>query len=175
MTDLTLEQWRELRGKAYFAALLGATWHAQPNDLIGGHCVMPVPHPPSCGIPEAADFCHELTAVHIAELHNAALAARGNAIDPGLIRWCGWPGCFSSYNAVTGPTTPGWKRANSPDLVLCGPHANLGHFPHLVLGGDQFTIRPTCICGVQDESRRATLGDLTRWWQKHVEDVPDGR
>jgi hypothetical protein len=180
VNDLTLDQWRELRGKAYIAALLGSTWYAQPNDLIGGHCVMPVDQPPSSGHPEAADFCHELVAVHIAELHNAALAARGAAIDPGLVRWCGWPGCFSSYNAATGPTTPGWKRVNSPDLVLCGPHASRGHFPRSVLDVERFTVRPACSCGVQDEPRDATHGDLNRWWrtcwwQTHVEGLPDGR
>jgi hypothetical protein len=171
MNDLTLDQWRGLRGKAYIAALLSAHWYAQPNDLIGGHCVMPVPQPPSCGIPDAADFCHELIAVHIAELHNAAVAARPNQIHSGLLRWCGWPDCFNSYSAATGPTTPGWKRVHSPSLVLCPPHAEAGHLPQLVLGSDQFVIRPTCSCGTWVAERKMTLGDLERWWREHVTDV----
>lgn len=172
MNDMTLDQWRGLRGDAMTAALLRATWYPQPEDTIGGHCVMPVPRPPSSGYPYAADFCHELIAVHIAELHNAALAASDNRIDPGLLRWCGWPGCFSAYSAATGPTTPGWKRVNSPSIVLCGPHAERGHFPQLVLGSDRFFIRPTCTCGSWVPERKGTLGDLERWWREHIELLP---
>jgi hypothetical protein len=171
MNDLTLDQWRELRGKAHVAALLGATWYAQPEDTIGGYCVMPVPRPPSSGYPYAADFCDALVAVHIAELHNAGLAARGNRIDPGLLRWCAWPECFSSYSAAVGPATPGWKRVNSPDVILCPPHAEAGHLPQLVLGSDRFVIRPTCSCGIWVAERKMTLGDLERWWREHVMDV----
>jgi hypothetical protein len=49
------------------------SWFAQPNDLIGGWCVMPIPKPPSCGVAEVADFCREEVARHVAELHNAWL------------------------------------------------------------------------------------------------------
>lgn len=170
MNSLTLDQWRELRGKAFVAALLAATWYAQPEDTIGGYCVMPVPRPPSSGYPYAADFCTELIAVHIAELHNAALAAADNRIDPGLLRWCAWPGCFSSYSAAVGPTCRGWKRVHSPSMVLCPPHAEAGHLPQLVLGTDQFVIRPTCTCGTWVAERKMTLGGLETWWREHVED-----
>ncbi len=168
----TLAEWRELRGDKFVSALLGAAWYPQPEDTIGGHCVMPVPRPPSSGFPYAADFCSELVAVHIAELHNAALAAKDKQVDPGLLRWCGWPGCFSSYNAATGPTSPGWVRVMSPSMVICPPHAERGHRPQLVLGSDQFCIRPTCTCGSWVPERKATLGDLERWWWHHIESLP---
>jgi len=174
VTDLTLDQWRRLRGHAFVAALLAARWHPQPNDLIGGHCVMPVPQPPSSGFPDAADFCSELVAVHIAELHNAALAARERAVEPEMLRWCGWPGCFSSYNAATGPTTPGWKRVTSPDVALCGPHAKLGHFPKLVTipGDSPYAVVPTCTCGEQGRPGLFNQGQIRNWWAGHVEQVP---
>jgi putative hydrolase of HD superfamily len=142
---------------------------ARMTELLTGIAAGLKGDPPSLTMHDWAD----LPAL-AATMRDAAQAARDAAPDPGLIRWCGWPGCFSSYNAATGPTTRDWKRVNSPDLVLCGPHASLGHFPQLVLGSDQF-IRPTCTCGTSAEERRMTLGDLALWWREHVEDVPDGR
>ena len=50
---------------------LRAKWYAQPNDLIGGWCVMPVDKTPGeANIPEVADFTTEELAKHIAMLHN---------------------------------------------------------------------------------------------------------
>lgn len=46
-------------------------WYAQPNDLIGGWCVMPVDATPGVSnMPEVADFTTEQAARHIAFLHN---------------------------------------------------------------------------------------------------------
>lgn len=45
-------------------------WFAQPNDLVGGWCVMPVDEPPSYGVMEVADFTTREAAEHIAKLHN---------------------------------------------------------------------------------------------------------
>ncbi len=54
---------------------LKATWHAKPNDLIGGWCVMDVDHTPAlAGRPEIADFTIRAHAEHIADLHNERLA-----------------------------------------------------------------------------------------------------
>jgi hypothetical protein len=57
------------------AELLAATWYAQPNDLIGGWCVMDVAQTPGAASrPEVADFTSQTLAAHIADLHNQHLA-----------------------------------------------------------------------------------------------------
>lgn len=57
------------------AELLAATWYAQPNDLIGGWCVMDVAQTPgTANRPEVADFTSQALAAHIADLHNQHLA-----------------------------------------------------------------------------------------------------
>jgi hypothetical protein len=52
---------------------LTVPWYAQPDDLIGGWCVMLTDDPPSAGGIQVADFCHEGAARHVAELHNGWL------------------------------------------------------------------------------------------------------
>lgn len=69
----TLTEWRALRGPGMVDALMAARWYPQPNDLIGGWCVMPVDQPPSAGYPEVAETMSEDVARHIADLHNATL------------------------------------------------------------------------------------------------------
>jgi hypothetical protein len=50
---------------------LGVTWYAQPNDILGGWCVMPVDKPPGeAKIQEVADVVDETTARHLADIHN---------------------------------------------------------------------------------------------------------
>lgn len=73
-TGSTAQDGRRAAVQAWEASTLAAAWYAQPNDLIGGWCVMPSDQPPSSGGPEVADFCTERIAGHIAELHNASLA-----------------------------------------------------------------------------------------------------
>lgn len=46
-------------------------WHAVPDDLVGGWCVMPLDEPPSLGVQPAANFATRELAEHIARLHNA--------------------------------------------------------------------------------------------------------
>jgi hypothetical protein len=172
---MTLDQWRELRGPAYVAALLDAPWYARANDLIGGWCVMPAPVPPSSGLPEAADFCSAPVAAHIAEAHNLIRELRGQRVDPEMLRWCAWPGCFCAYHAATGPTLNGWTRSSSPDVVLCPPHSEAGHRPQLVpaeRGNPVAGIIPTCSCGTTDEPASLNLGELRAWWERHVEGIP---
>jgi hypothetical protein len=71
------------------ADVLGVPWYAQPNDLIGGWCVMLSDEPPSFGGNEIADFCSEEVARHIAELHNAHLAAAAVPGPGGVPGSCG--------------------------------------------------------------------------------------
>lgn len=56
---------------------LTTTWYAQPDDLIGGWCVMPSEQPPSAGGPQLADFTSQQIAEHVAGLHNEWLEGPG--------------------------------------------------------------------------------------------------
>jgi hypothetical protein len=53
------------------AADLGVRWHAMPDDMIGGWCVMRSEKPPSQGGYQIASFISQEMTEHIAELHNA--------------------------------------------------------------------------------------------------------
>lgn len=52
---------------------LRAPWYPQPNDLIGGWCLMLVDDPPSQGGLMVGDLLDEAIARHIAQLHNQQL------------------------------------------------------------------------------------------------------
>lgn len=80
-TGSTAHDGRRAAMQAWEASTLAATWYAQPNDLIGGWCVMASDEPPSSGGPEVADFSTERLARHIAELHNASLAGDQVAVS----------------------------------------------------------------------------------------------
>ena len=66
MTDL----WRGLRGADLEQAIRAARWYVEPDDTIGGWCVMPADVPPSSGIPAVASFLSKAAAEHITALHN---------------------------------------------------------------------------------------------------------
>lgn len=56
-------------------ALNGLTnrkWFVQPNDLVGGWCVMPVNLPPSSGAVALLDTFTEDLAAYVVHLHNAS-------------------------------------------------------------------------------------------------------
>jgi hypothetical protein len=72
--------------------VLSQHWHAQPDDLIGGWCVTNSTAPPSTYRRDdtnavVAAFIEEECAQHIAELHNAALDARGALQPPFTGEW----------------------------------------------------------------------------------------
>lgn len=71
-----VEKLRELRGDALVGYIMNADWYAQPDDLIGGWCVVPLDLPPSSGVFTIADFIDERAARHIAWLHNRWLSER---------------------------------------------------------------------------------------------------
>lgn len=53
-------------------------WFVQPNDLIGGHCIMAEDLPPSQSVREIADFVDEQHARHIVRLHNDYIRKHGS-------------------------------------------------------------------------------------------------
>lgn len=54
--------------------LLTVPWFVQPDDLIGGWCITPLPYPPGDGTPEIASFISEDIAHYIVSLHNQRLS-----------------------------------------------------------------------------------------------------
>ncbi len=74
MGDNTLLSWaRGLHPHELREWFMSATWYAQPDDLVGGWCVMPVPFPPSSGFFSVAEFMDQATAQYVAGLHNDKL------------------------------------------------------------------------------------------------------
>ena len=57
---------------------MNVRWRAQEDNLIGGWCITAEsdPRTPADGALQIADFCRELEAKHIADLHNEWLAIR---------------------------------------------------------------------------------------------------
>lgn len=102
-TGSTAYDGRRAAMQAWEASTLAATWYAQPNDLIGGWCVMASDEPPSSGGPEVADFSTERLARHIAELHNASLAGDQVTVSREDLRWA------LQYMSVDGRYTRGVK------------------------------------------------------------------
>jgi hypothetical protein len=67
--------WRALTGQALVDAMHHATWHAWPDDTIGGWAVMPINVPPSAGAPVVGYLMAETIAREIAAAHNLRLSA----------------------------------------------------------------------------------------------------
>lgn len=57
--------------------VMDSVWYAQPDDTIGGWCVMLEDAPPSQGGIEAGGFLSEAVARHVADLHNSFIARNG--------------------------------------------------------------------------------------------------
>lgn len=65
-----IEFLKTLTGPELEEEVLKRKWFVHPNDLIGGHCIMPVDAPPSSGCFEVADFISKKVADHVVRLHN---------------------------------------------------------------------------------------------------------
>jgi hypothetical protein len=113
-----------------------------------------------------------------AEAQLAAVRAAG--VDPSLLRWCGWPGCWRSYNAVTGPVERGWQRTNLAMVTLCPFHDQLGHRPAFDWDRDNSTLHGLCDCGERVKMDRTNQDAVMGWWTHHVQGIapddtlPDG-
>jgi hypothetical protein len=100
----------------------------------------------------------------------ASLAkVRELAADPRMIRWCRWPGCWHSFEAMAGPEERGWRYHSHGLLLLCPEHSEAGHLPRM----DWDPARPDeapaeCSCGVRELIDRSNFDALYVWWTKHV-------
>lgn len=95
------------------------------------------------------------------------------SVDPGLLRWCQWPGCLASYVAVPGPTEPGWARRCHSFALLCPKHDPLGHHPDWELNpSDLSYLTALCSCGGTAEVRPANAQAVLDWWERHVTALP---
>jgi hypothetical protein len=68
-----------------FLQLMTRAWRAQPEDTVGGWCITLAedPRSPSDGALAIAMFLSQDLAVHIAQIHNASLAATDGAPGTG--------------------------------------------------------------------------------------------
>lgn len=94
---------------------------------------------------------------------------RSAGVDPALLRWCRWPGCWHSYDATNGPVgDPGWVRA-ARYLLLCPRHAIAGHLPRTRIEREPSSLFIDCECGESFElGGKADLDDAHRRWAAHV-------
>jgi hypothetical protein len=103
---------------------------------------------------------------------------KAQQVDPNLIRWCEWPGCFANFDATTGPAADGgpmWMRINGR-VLLCPDHAHIGHQPGRYEWnpdvGASGELVMSCQCGVRSEALEpTTLQRCLDWWAGHVHDV----
>ena len=98
---------------------------------------------------------------------------RAARIDPALLRWCDWPGCWRSYDATTGPVgEPGWMMHRRPMVLLCPDHDPAGHRPSFdtwTRGDKHLTAR--CECGASAEVRPANHQAVIDWWTGHIQQL----
>jgi hypothetical protein len=95
---------------------------------------------------------------------------RAAGVDPGLLRWCSWPGCLASFNAATGPGHDGWKRyAGALSVLLCPTHVATGHWPGYDVDTDDRTyLAARCGCGETAQVRPARWAAVSAWWEQHL-------
>lgn len=53
--------------------IMNNVWFVEEDDLIGGCVIVPLPFPPSSGVPEISNFVREDNARYVASLHNMEL------------------------------------------------------------------------------------------------------
>lgn len=87
---------RSLSPEKLEGEILNRKWYVQPNDLIGGWCIMPVDAPPSTGCVEIAGFISKDQALHIADLHNRSIA-ESTWIKSGVIPDNREPSCVERW------------------------------------------------------------------------------
>jgi hypothetical protein len=122
-----------------------------------------------------------IVAVDVPELLGALEAAhatlaeiRDEAVHPGLWRWCGWPGCWASFNADTGPAARGWIRCANKHLLLCPQHAVAGHTLSYSYGDTLRNLIALCACGETTDLGNANWETIETWWRTHVEQAGSG-
>jgi hypothetical protein len=120
---------------------------------------------------------HELRVeadARVAALTAELAAVRAAGVDPRMLRWCDWAGCWRSYEALRGPVgDPGWMRHRHPDVLLCPTHDQAGHRPSFddwTRGDDSLTAR--CECGESAVVRPPNHFAVIEWWTTHITGLP---
>lgn len=103
---------------------------------------------------------------------NELAGIRAAGVDPGLLRWCVWPGCLASFNAATGPEGGGWIRYRHMSVLLCPDHKGTGHWPSYDLDRDDLSnLHAQCGCGDTAEVRPSNHQAVFAWWEQHLADL----
>lgn len=94
---------------------------------------------------------------------------REQRVDPALLRWCEWPGCWRSFDATTGPRgEPGWVNHRHPSTLLCPDHDPGGHRPDFTWTPGDSHVVALCECGASAEVRPTNQLAVAAWWSAHV-------
>ena len=89
--------------------------------------------------------------------------------DPGLDRYCDWPGCLTIWHAIHG--APG-KWLKSRHQMLCPDHSNTEHWADYTTDTEGNVDGATCRCGHRWDEAPISLAVLKAWWQQHVATQP---
>ncbi len=97
---------------------------------------------------------------------------RDERVDPALLRWCDWPGCWRSFDATTGPVgEPGWMHHHHPTTLLCPTHDPAGHRPDFTWTNGDNCITALCECGASEQVRPTNQRAVAEWWTSHVQEA----
>lgn len=128
----------------------------------------------------AAGLAAMLVAQHLPDLlaaldtaHAALADVRAGGVDPALLRWCDWPGCWAHFEALDGPVgQPSWIRVSHNMLLLCPPHAAAGHIPDWMWDQTLRMVTAECSCGEAEHVTPGNQASVTTWWRAHVQERP---
>lgn len=96
--------------------------------------------------------------------------------DRRVLRWCDWPGCLRSFDAINGPVDdPGWRRVSRVFLMLCPAHGAAGHWLDFETypdpdGGRLPAKQARCECGHAEDLGVVDIDDIQQWWLAHVQE-----
>ncbi len=97
---------------------------------------------------------------------------RERRVDPDLLRWCDWPGCWRSFDATKGPVgEPGWMAHRHPSTLPCPDHDPAGHRPNFTWTNGDTYITALCECGESAQVRPTNQLAVTEWWTAHVQEA----
>lgn len=96
---------------------------------------------------------------------------RAAGVDPRLLRWCSWPGCFASFDASSGPEGGGWKQYRHMAVLLCPEHQGTDHWPTFETDRtDLAFLVARCGCGAAEKVRPSNREAVFAWWERHLTD-----
>lgn len=122
----------------------------------------------------AVAYYAKLSAADVPRLLAVLDEIRAAAVNPGMLRWCRWPGCWQHFNAATGPdpAAGAWQQVAHKQALLCPTHTGAGHTPGFDYDSTLRTTIAHCECGDGEVISPGSIQDVLTWWEQHIrEDV----